>query len=329
MLKTGVKRTLRNICVSMAGFGLALLVAAPPSQAADQKILSIATGGSGGTYFAIGGGMAALVSKYMPGYKLVVQSTAASIENIHLVANKKVDFAIVMPDSAYFATTGGREFSGKAKYDNLRAVTAGHASLLQAASLQSSKIKSFADLKGKKVALSAPGSPSKFLTMAALEAYDLKAGDYQDAYLTYAEMVEGLKDGNIDASAVFAGIPTSSMLDLATTTKINFLPVEESKFAFIKKNYPYYSKAVIPAKTYPGLDEPMTTLAAPSILITHSDVPDEVVYQLAKAILEHTEELAGIHAAGAEWNLKTATDGIAIPFHPGAKKYLKEKNKLD
>lgn len=328
MLKTGVKRNPRKGWAALAVLAVAL-VGTSPSDAAEQKALSIATGGSGGTYFAIGSGMATLVAKYMPGYKLVVQSTAASIENIHLVANKKVDFAIVMPDSAYFATTGGREFSGKQKYDNLRALTAGHASLLQAASLQSSDIKSFGDLKGKKVALSAPGSPSKFVTMAALEAYGLKPGDYDGAYLTYAEMVEGLKDGNIDASAVFAGVPTSSMLDLATTTKINLLSVDESKFDFIKKEFPYFSKAVIPANTYPGQDQPMTTLAAPAILITHSDVPEEVVYQLTRAILEHTAELAAIHAAGAEWNLATATDGIAIPFHPGAKKYLREKNKLN
>lgn len=329
MKKTEAKGILKKGSMSLAVFGLALLGAVPGSWAADQKVLSIATGGSGGTYFAIGSGMATLVSKYMPDYKLVVQSTAASIENIHLVANKKVDFAIVMPDSAYFATIGGREFSGKAKYDNLRAVTAGHASLLQAASLKSSGIKNFTDLRGKKVALGAPGSPSKFLTMAALEAYDLKSDDYQAAFLTYAEMVEGLKDGNIDASAVFAGIPTSSMLDLATTTKINFLPVEESKFAFLKKNYPYYSKAVIAANTYTGQDAPVTTLAAPAILITNSDGPEEVVHQFIRTILEHTDELAAIHPAGAKWNLQTATDGIAIPFHPGAKKYLQEKNKLN
>lgn len=312
----------------MAAIAIATLLGAPVAHAADQKVLSIATGGTGGTYFAIGSGIATLVAKHMPGYKLVVQSTAASIENIHLVGNKKVDLAIVMPDSAYFAMNGGREFGGKAKYENLRAVMAGHASLLQAAALQSSKVKSFADLKGKKVALSAPASPSKYVTIAALEAYGLKKGDYQEAYLTYAEMVEGLKDGNIDGSAVFAGVPTSSMLDLATTTKINLLPVEDSKFDFIKKEYPYFSKAVIPAKTYPGQDQPMTTIAAPSILIARADLPEETVYLLVKTILEHTSELAAIHGSGADWKLDTATDGIAIPFHPGAQKYLQEKKKL-
>lgn len=296
--------------------------------AADKKVLSIATGGTGGTYYAIGGGISKLVAEYMPGYKLVVQSTGASIENTHLVANKKVDFAIVMPDAAYFAYTGGREFKGKAKYPNLRAVMAGHASLLQGAALKSSGIKSFADLKGKKVALSAPGSPSKFVSMAALEAYGLKPDDYKATYLTYSEMVQAVKDGTIDSSMVFAGVPTSSMLDLSTTEKVNFLPVEKSKYPFIKKHFPYYAPAVIKANTYSGQTQDVPTLSAPAVLITNADVPAEAVYQLIKTICEHTPELTSIHKAGAAWDLGDATDGIAIPFHPGAEKYLKEKGKL-
>lgn len=318
---------LKTMIIVMAAFSLVLGVAFG-GLAADQKVISLATGGTGGTYYAIGGGISKLVAQYMPGYKLVVQSTGASIENIHLVANKKVDFAIVMPDAAYFAYNGGREFKGKAKYPNLRAVMAGHASLLQGAALQSSGIKSFADLKGKKVALSAPGSPSKFVSMAALAAYGLKPDDYKATYLTYAEMVQAVKDGTIDASMVFAGIPTSSMLDLSTTQKINFLPVAPAKYAYIKKNYPYYAKAVIPAKTYSDQDQPVPTISAPAVLITNSAVPAKTVYLLVKTILEHTSELGKIHKAGNAWDLADATEGIAIPFHPGAAKFLKEKGKL-
>ena len=307
-----------SLVFAVAGGGLA----------ANQTVLSMATGGTGGTYYAIGGGISKLVAEYMPGYKLMVQSTGASIENIHLVANKKVNFAIVMPDAAYFAYTGGREFKGKAKYTNLRAVMAGHASLLQGAALKSSGIKSFADLKGKKVALSAPGSPSKFVSMAALAAYGLKPGNYNATYLTYAEMVQAVKDGTIDASMVFAGIPTSSMLDLSSTVKINFLPVEVSHYAYIKKHYPYYAKAVIPANTYSDQPKPIPTISAPAVLITNTDVPAKTVYLLLKTIVEHTAELAKIHKAGKAWDLGDATEGIAIPFHPGAAKYLKEKGKL-
>jgi len=298
------------------------------SQAADKKVLSIATGGTAGTYYAIGGGMAKLVSQYMPGYKLVVQSTGASIENIHLVAKKKVDFAIVMSDPAYFAYTGEREFKGKAKYPNLRAIMAGHTSLWQPAALKSSGIKSIADLKGKKVALSAPGSPSKFGAIAAMEAYGVMPGDYKDIYLTYAEMVQALKDGTIDASWVCAGIPTSSMLDLTSSAKINFLSIDADKFPYIKKKHPYYGKTAIPANTYSNQEQLVPAISTAGTLITNSDLPEETIYLITKTILEHTNELGEIHKAGYLWKLDSATEGVAIPFHPGAEKFLKEKGKL-
>lgn len=304
-----------------------LLAIAVAGQAADKKVLSMATGGTAGTYYAIGGGMAKLVAKYMPGYKLVVQSTGASIENCHLVGNKKVDFAIVMSDPAYFAYIGGRAFKGKAKYTNLRAVMAGHKSLWQPAVLASSGIKSIGDLKGKKVALGAPGSPSKFGTIGAIEAYGIKPGEYKDVYLTYAEMVQAVKDGTIDCSWVCAGIPTSSMLDLTSSVKTICLPIDDDKFAIIKKTHPYYGKGKIPANTYSGQTKDVGALSTSGVLITNTDVPDKVVYLLAKTIMEHTKELGEIHKAGYMWDLDDATEGVAIPYHPGAAKYLKEKGK--
>lgn len=295
---------------------------------ADKKVLSIATGGTAGTYYAIGGGMAKLVSEYMPDYKLVVQATGASIENIHLVANKKADFAIVMSDPAYFAYHGEREFKDKAKYPNLRAVMAGHVSLWQPAVLASSGIKSLGDLKGKKVALGAPGSPSKFGAIGTIAAYGIKPGDYKDVYLTYAEMVQAIKDGTIDCSWVCAGIPTSSMLDLTSSVKTLCLPIDPDKFPIIKKEHPYYGKSKIPANTYSDQTKDVPALSTAGVLVTNEDVPAEAVYLLAKTIMDHTKELGEIHKAGYEWSLADATEGVAIPFHPGAAKFLKEKGKL-
>ena len=194
--------------------------------------------------------------------------------------------------------------------------------------LESSGIKSIADLKGKKVALGAPGSPSKFGAIAAMEAYGVKPGDYKDVYLTYTEMVEALQDGTIDCSWVVAPIPTSSMLNLSSSSKVRFLPIEDDKFAYIKKHYPYYSKTVIPANTYSGQNKPVPALGCMVMLMTNADVPEKTVYLMAKTIMEHTEELGQVHKAGYEWNLESATEGIAIPYHPGAEKYLKEKGKL-
>lgn len=305
-----------------------LLIISVTAHSADKKVISIATGGTAGTYYTIGAGLAQLVQKYMPGYKLVVQSTGASIENIHLVANKRVDIAIVMSDPAYFAYIGGREFKDKAKYPNLRAITAGHSSMLQGAALASSGIKSIADLRGKKVALGAPGSPSKYGAIAAMEAYGVNPGDYKAVYLTYSEMVQAIKDGTIDAGWFWAGVPTSSLLDLTSTAKVNILQIEADKFPAIAKKHPYYGQAIIPANTYSGQDKPVPTISCSGTLITHIDVPEETVYLLTKTILEHTKELGEIHKAGYQWNLDGATKGVAIPFHDGAKKFLKEKGAI-
>lgn len=293
--------------------------------AGQQQAYSLATGGTGGTYYVVGSGMATMVDKYVPNTKLVVQATAASIENIRLVGTKKVDFAITMPDSAYYSMKGEREFTGKEKFDNLRAVMAGHISILQGFVLEKSGIKQISDLKGKKVALSAPSSPAIYVAKAALEAYGLKDGDYKPVLLSYAEQIEAIKDGAIDAGFIYAGTPTSSLMDLSSTSAIRVLPLEESRLNESVKKYPYFTKAKIKAGTYKGQSEDIWTLAGPAILITRADVKDEVVYNITKAIIEHTKELEAIHPAGLEWDLSDAVEGTAIPLHPGAEKYLKEK----
>jgi len=153
-------------------------------------------------------------------------------------------------------------------------------------------------------------------------------GDYKDVYLTYAEMVQAIKDGTIDASWVCAGIPTSSMLDLTSSSKINFLSIDAEKYPYIKKKHPYYGKSAIPANTYSGQEQQVPAISTAGILITNTDLPEETIYLISKTILEHTKELGEVHKAGYLWKLESATEGVAIPFHPGAAKYLKEKGQL-
>ena len=151
------------IFISLLIFGIGAATAAP------VQFISIATGGTGGTYFILGSGMSKIIEKYVPNVKVSVESTAASTENIRLIAAKKVQFAIVMPDGAYFGYNGGREFK-EAKYPNLRSVMAGHTSPMHFMVKSNSGIKSLADLRGKRVALSAPGSTAVFMAESALEA---------------------------------------------------------------------------------------------------------------------------------------------------------------
>jgi TRAP transporter TAXI family solute receptor len=271
--------------------------------------------------------MGKVIEKYVPGIKVSVESTAASTENCRLVAAKKVQFAIVMPDSAYFAYKSGREF-GEKKYPEIRGVMAGHTSTMHFIVKASSGIKSLTDLKGKRVALSAPGSPSAFIAEAALEAYGLTKKDYKPKLLTYSEQVNALRDDTIDMACVFAGVPASSAMDISSTHSVIFLGIGPEEVKKITTKHPYWTAGMIKEGTYKGQNARVPTLASPAMLITHADVDAELVYSVAKAIMEHTPELKDVHPQGAEWNLADAMEGVAIPFHPGAERFLREKGVL-
>ena len=294
-------------------------------QLPSNLTLSIATGGSGGTYYIVGSGMAQVIEKAIPGSKVVVQSTAASTENARLVGKKDVEFGFNMPDGAYFATTGEREYAAtKEKYPNIRSVLAGHQSVVQAFATKDSGIKTFADLKGKRVALSAPSSPSMYVAMACLEAYGLNEGDYKPVYMSYAEMADAVRNGSIDCGFSFGGVPTAAALDLAMTIDTVMLGMEKDKAEAAVKKYPYFGVGTIPKNTYKGQTEDLIALTAPAIIITNSELPENVVYAVTKALWEGLEELRKIHPACNEWILKDATENLGVPLHPGAEKYYKE-----
>lgn len=294
-------------------------------ESVQESTLSIGTGGAGGTYYTVGSGIAQIVEKNMDGTKMIVESTAASTENIRLVGQKQITMAFNMPDSAYFAIAGGREFEeSKEKYDNIKGILAGHASVVQAFVSANSDIQSFADLKGKKVALSAPSSPSMYVAMAVLESYGLKEGDYEPYFMSYNEMAEGVRNGSIDCGFGFGGVPIAAALDLTSSYNTRILGMEQEKIDIALKNYSYFSSDVIPAGTYKGQDEELLALSAPAILITHDDVSEDTIYNFTKTIWENIEELRKIHPAVDEWVLEDAVEGIGIPLHPGAEKYYKE-----
>jgi len=309
------------ISIGLVSVGIGASIAAP------VQIISIATGGTGGTYFIIGSGMAKVIEKYVPNVKVSVESTAATTENVRLIAAKKVQFAIAMPDGVYFGYHGGREFKDT-KYPNLRSVMAGHTSPMHFMVRSNSGIKSFADLKGKRVALSAPGSTAVFMAESTLEAYGLTKQDYKPLLLTYAEQANALRDGAIDMACIFAGAPAAAALDLCTTQDITFLNVGPEELKKVLKAHPYCKEFAIKAGTYRGQNVDVKTFATSSILITNADVEPDLVYAVIKAICEHTPELKAVHPQAAEYDLADASEGVAIPLHPGAAKYLTEKGVL-
>jgi TRAP transporter TAXI family solute receptor len=163
---------------------------------------------------------------------------------------------------------------------------------------------------------------------SALEAYGLTKKDYKPILLSYAEQADALRDGVIDMACIFAGAPASAALDLCTTHDITFFSLGQEELKKVLKVHPYCKEFVIKAGTYKGQNADVKTFATSSILITYAELEAQLVYDVARAIMEHTPELKEVHPQGAEYDLADAAEGVAIPLHPGAAKFLAEKGVL-
>ena len=312
-----MKRSLVILLTLMLGIGLA-------STASAQEIkLILATGGTAGTYYPFGGAMAKIWNSKIPGINVTAQATGASAENIRLINKKEVELALVQSDTIDFAFNAKEAF--KERLTKMNAIAVLYPEVIQIVVRGNTKIKSFADLKGVKMGVGAPGSGTEANFRQLLEVYGMKKDDVKAQYLSFAESAEQFKDKHIDAFIVTAGIPNAAIMDVAVMQSIRILPIPSDKIAQLTKRYPFLSLVVIPANTYKNQSAEVKTVAVSAVLIVSSDLKEDVVYQLTKALFENQAELATTHAKGKDLNLKTAVTGVSIPFHPGAMKYYKEK----
>jgi hypothetical protein len=298
-----------------------LMASANPAEAQKKKFVSIATGGTGGTYYIIGAGLAKLINKYIPGVSATSEATAASVENTKLVGAGKATLALVMPDVGYYAYLGKREF--KEKYDKIRGVAiGGHGMELHVMVREESPIKTIEDFRGKRIGVGAPGSGNEVCAKNSFEALGLTYKDFKPEWLSFTEVATGLKDGTIDIGTILVGSPGSAIMDITRTHNIRFLELEVDR---VLKAHPYWYKSAIKKGTYKGVDRDISAVGVGTIIITHQDVDEDLIYKITKTVLEHTSELAEIHPAGKEYAVQFATRGIMIPIHPGSLRYLKEK----
>lgn len=314
-----------------AFYGFVLMSCAPGGAQQAQPIqrISIATGGTAGLYYITGAGVAAVVSKYVPNVQMTVEVTAASTENVRLLSAKKVAVALMTSDTAHYAYNGGREFKDT-KYPDLRGMTASFTSWAQIIVPAGSPIKTIADMKGKRVSVGAPGSGNEVIANAVMTPLGVTRQDFKPEMLTYAETVTAWKDGSIDAAFIWSSIPHTGIMDILTGRAIRFIPTTESEAKTVVAKNPFFYPLPIPARSYKGQEQDIPTLAGSSILTTHKDTDEQLVYSITKAVLEHTDEMAAIHPAGKEYNIQnTVRQGVmTLPWHPGAERYLKEKGAL-
>jgi hypothetical protein len=293
---------------------------------AQELKMILATGGTGGTYDPFGGVMARIWNSKVPGVNVTAQVTGASAENVRLINKREVELALVQSDTIDFAYHAKEAF--KERLTKMNAMAVLYPEIVQIVVRRDSNISSFGNLKGVKIGVGAPGSGTEANFRQLLEAHGMKKEDVKAQYLSFAESAEQFKDRHIDAFIVVAGIPNAAIMDVAVMQNIRILSLPDDRVAFLTRKYPFLSPAVVPPNTYKNQFSGVKTIAVSAVLIASSDLKEEVVYKLTKALFENRAELAAAHAKGKELHLKMAMKGVSIPFHPGAIKYYKEKGAM-
>lgn len=286
--------------------------------------LSMATGGTSGTYYGFSGVVANVLNeKLADTLNITVESTGASAANIDLVETGANQLAIVQNDVMYYAISGTDMYADKAPYENYSAVMSCYPEYVQI--IANKSITSIDDLKGKKVSVGDAGSGVEFNARQILAAYGIDIdADIEKNNQGFADSADSLKNGTIDAAFVVAGYPTVAVSELASTYDFNILAVDEEHAKALMSDYGFYTYGVIPANTYGPVTEDVPAVAVMATIIARNDVPEDTIYALVKGIFDNQADIEAAHAKGAELSLETAVSGIDIDFHPGATKYFTE-----
>lgn len=287
----------------------------------DTKFLSILTGGTQGTYYPLGGTFADLITTDT-GVKTTAEVSQASAANMTALQNGEGEIAFVQTDIAYYATEGTLMFEGQ-KIDSVSALGALYPETVQLVTLADSGIKSYEDLKGKKVSVGAPGSGTYANAEQLLEIHGLSMSDIKAQNLDFGESTDGIQSGQIDAAFITAGYPTGAVEALNATKSVFIVPVTADKAEALIAKYPYYALDAIPAGTY-GLADETPAVSVGAMLAVKKDLPEDLVYAITKAIYGNTDKIS--HAKGAYIKAESGLDGIGIEVHPGAQKYFDEVN---
>ena len=307
-----------------AGF---VLVSAVLSFAAAAQNISIATGGTGGVYYPLGGGVAAVLSKYVPGMQATAEVTGGSVDNLKLIASGKPYIAFAMTDASQDAARGEDKFKG-AKVP-LKTLMVLYPNRMHVVSIEGRGVAKMADLKGKRVSTGSPGSATEVMAFRVIEAAGLdKDHDMKRERLGVAESVNAIKDGKIDAFFWVGGLPTAAVTDLANTpgTKLKMIDHADVVPAMNKKHGNLYVQDTIPKDTYKGMEADNKQATVMNILVAHENMDEKTAYNIVKTIFDRRDDVIAVHKEAVNFKLENQKAAATpIPFHPGALKYFAEK----
>jgi TRAP transporter TAXI family solute receptor len=346
----------RGVRLAVAGLVLLCLLPGLARGIEELRFFRIGTAATTGTYFQIGGVLASAISKPpgsrdcehggscgVPGLVAVAQATQGSVQNVLQVGAGQLESALVQSDVAYWGFTGSSVAAGRCRseggetggtallgqhgpIDNLRAIAALYPEDVHVVVRADGPVRSLADLRGRRVALGERESGTLADAQVVLEAAGLGECDLQAQYLRLSQAAEALARDEIDAFFMVAGYPVPAVLDVAALTPIRLLPMPEEVWQRIAAKYPFFRADIIPSGTYPGLDRDVPTVSVTSLWIVRSEVPDDLVYAITRALWRDATRrmLEGSHPVGRRIRIATALDGVPIPLHPGAARYYEE-----
>jgi uncharacterized protein len=308
---------------------LAVAAAVATTAVAQQRMFfGIATGGTGGTYYPLGGMLAQLISNKatVDGRKIsaTAEAAGASVGNAKLLGTRDIESAFVAADILDAAYNGTGQFNG-APIKNLRALGALYPETVQLITRADSGINSVRDLKGKSISSGSPGSGQYQLLTDLLQVHGMSRADVKEDLSSFTQAVDKIKDGNLHATLITAGVPTAAVTDFAQSHALKVIPLSGPEIAALQKQQPFYTNVQLPANTYRGQTAAVDTLAVMAVWTAHDGVPDNVAYEVTKALYENTAIMGQVHVQGKNITLATATAVGNVPLHPGALRYFKEK----
>ncbi|MFZ9234531.1 MAG: TAXI family TRAP transporter solute-binding subunit [Hylemonella sp.] len=297
------------------------------SVSASAQNISIATGGTGGVYYPMGGGLAAILSKTVPGMQATAEVTGGSVDNLKLIGSGKPYIGFSMTDAAQDAFRGEDKFkSGKVP---LRTLAILYPNRMHVVSVEGRGVKNIGDLKGKRVSTGSPGSATEVMAFRVIEAAGLdKDKDMKRERLGAAESVNAIKDGKIDAFFWVGGLPTAAVTDLANTpgTKIVMVDHADTVAAMNRKYGNLYVQDVIPKTTYKGMEVDNKQATVMNILVAHENMDEKTAYNVVKTLFEKRDDMIAVHKEAANFKFENQrASSSPVPFHPGALKYFAEK----
>jgi TRAP transporter TAXI family solute receptor len=307
---------------------VAALLFSSGAAGAEQKIvrLSVATGGTGGVYYPLGGGMANVLSRTVPGVEATAEVTSASVDNIKLVGAGKVDIAFTLADTAADGFNGTGKFKSKVP---VRCIAVIYANKSQWVTIEGTGIEKMQDLKGRRISTGAPGSGTETIALRILEAYGIDPDkDIRREKLSVAESANALKDRKVEAFFWSGGVPTAAVTDLAATpgVKVRLLDHADAIPNLVKKYGPLYAKGTIPARSYPGQQKDVQVADVWNLLVVHEKMDEKLVHDIVKSLFENKPDLVAVHSEAANLDLSKQYEvGSPVPFHPGAVRYFAEK----